>query len=302
MRDDEVLVDCVKVQKLIFEDCRLTRVQAEKRLNVTHAVWHRMSGGKGSTQFSTVPIKETSAQAVMRMAREILGKSSFELPLEAILAEEHANIKKGSIDIIALPTDSRIITGDMIVRGGNHINGTPFAFEAALILRASSTGDLVEFECALYRERNVTKYPPGKSMDDYTPEAWSALPTEPVRDYAWNRTPARLSGAYGIYGGGNSTSPIGVSDPMFIIDGHDIPLRSDFITLTKPYHLEAGQSVMARYGRLCSPATLDEAPADYIYRATIECRLGFLASTAPAVREFNWVLDYSQGGTLSLRR
>lgn len=207
-----------------------------------------------------------------------------------------------TVTLIPIPSDSRIITGDMIVRGGNYINGTPFAFEAALTLRAASDGDLVNFECALYRERNVTKYPLGKSMDDYTPEAWAALPTEEVRDYAWNKTPARLSGAYGIYGGGNNVSPLGVSEPMMVIDGQDVPLRSDLVTLTKPYRLTAGQAVMVRYGRVCSPASPDEAPADYIYRATIECRLGFLSPTAPTVKQIKWVLDYSQGGELSLRR
>jgi hypothetical protein len=217
-------------------------------------------------------------------------------------ADDYLLPEDETVILIPIPSDSRIITGDRIVRGGNYIDGSPFAFEAAMTLRASTPGDIVKFECVLYRERNVTKYPPGKSMDDYTPEGWAALPTEPVRDYAWNRTPARLSGAYGVYGGGRTTSPIGLTDPMIVIDGQDVPLRSDFVTLTKPYRLEAGKAVMVCYGRLCGPGSPDEAPADYIYRATIECRLGFLAPTAPAVKELNWVLDYSQEGTLSLRR
>ena len=91
-------------------------------------------------------------------------------------ADDYLLPEDETIVLIPISSDSRIITGDMIVRGGNYINGTPFAFEAAMTLRASSEGDIVTFECALYRERYVTKYPRDKKMDDYTPEEWAILP------------------------------------------------------------------------------------------------------------------------------
>lgn len=220
---------------------------------------------------------------------------------EVLKAKKTSDESDEAVILTPIPSDSRIITGDMIVRGGNYIDGTPFAFEAAMMLRASVAGDIISFEATLYRERNVTIFPPGKTMDDYTPEAWAALPTEPVRHYPWNRQPGKLSGAYGIFGGGNNTSPLNVSDPMIVIDGDDVLLRRDFSTLRKPFRLDAGRAVIVHYARVCSPALEDEAPADYIYCSTVECKLGFLPSTARSVTPLSWILDYSEGGKLALR-
>ena len=86
--------------------------------------------------------------------------------VEYVVPEEEEDIT-----LVPIPSDSRIITGDMIVFRGNYIDGTPFAFEAALNLRALTTGDILKFECILYRERVVTQFPPGKTGDDYTEKA-----------------------------------------------------------------------------------------------------------------------------------
>ena len=86
-----------------------------------------------------------------------------------------------------------------------------------------------------------------------------------------------------------------------VIDGNDVLLQNDFFTLTKPFQLQTSRAVMLRYTRICSPLSADEAPADYIYRATIECRLGFLQSTASTVKTLKWALEYSAGGAMSLR-
>lgn len=88
---------------------------------------------------------------------------------------------------------------------------------------------------------------------------------------------------------------------MMVIDGLENALRGDLITLERPFGLEVGRAVIASYTRLCSPMMPDEAPADYIYRASIECKIGFLASNKSYISTHTWVLDYSEGGRISLR-
>jgi CheY-like chemotaxis protein len=86
-REGEVVVDCAKVRKLILQECGLSRAGAEKRMNITHAVWHRMLGGPKTKEKSYAIVKEINANVVVTLAQEIL-QTTPKVSLREILVDE----------------------------------------------------------------------------------------------------------------------------------------------------------------------------------------------------------------------
>jgi hypothetical protein len=207
--------------------------------------------------------------------------------------------------LIPIASESRIVTGDMVVLGGNYKENTPFGFEASFCLKAVDEDlDIIGVDCSLFRERKLTIFPDGKGFMDYTddPQALEVLPTRTERDYARNSTPGPISGAFGIFGGGSSVSPMMVGDASILINCEEITLRKDWKTLSHPWRLAKNETVVVRYSRVCFPGKQDEVPADLIYQATIECKLEFVWSSESDITRASWIMDYSKGGTISLRQ
>jgi hypothetical protein len=87
-REGEVRIDCAKVRKLLLEDCKLTPAAAEKKMNISHSVLHRMMGGAEKSRQTSVNAHDANAQAIVELARNILGRSATDIPLSAILWSE----------------------------------------------------------------------------------------------------------------------------------------------------------------------------------------------------------------------
>jgi hypothetical protein len=83
-REDEITIDCSKVQKLICVDCKLKPRTAEKLMNISHSVFHAMMGGAKSRPLTHTNTKTDNAMEVILLARRILGRSKDELTLEDI--------------------------------------------------------------------------------------------------------------------------------------------------------------------------------------------------------------------------
>jgi hypothetical protein len=88
-REGEVVVDCMKVRRLIFEECALISSAVERRTAISHAVWYQMTGGSRKHRHSQATVTEDSARAVIGLARTMLNRTEQELPLAAILTSDH---------------------------------------------------------------------------------------------------------------------------------------------------------------------------------------------------------------------
>lgn len=238
-------------------------------------------------------IDDNPSEATVSILREWKARHEAQMR-DYLKLESPQDQREMAIAVDILPGLSRVITGDMIRRGGNYIDGCEFAFTLGFDIIAHQPGTLTSINCNLYRERWPVSIPEGMDTSLLSPEEFEALPTYEVKDFARNMTPGILSGAYGLGG------QVGISSPGVLLNGEFCSLRDDLKSFSKRPKLGRYDCVILEYSRLCKPAADDEQPCDYIYRASLLCELGFRTTDEASAKIYTFKVAYSKGGRASL--